>query len=47
MFVLSLQERFAYAMAKPSPAPTYLAIQALRLESAEHPDDDQTRFLLG
>lgn len=47
MFVLSLQERFAYAMAKPSPAPTYLAIQALRRESAEHPEDDQTRFLLG
>ena len=47
MFVLSLQERFAYAMAKPSPAPTYLAIQALRRESAMHPEDDQARFLLG
>lgn len=46
-FALSLQNRFAFAMAKPSPGPTYLAIQALRRESAQHPEDEQTRFLLG
>ena len=46
-WVLSLQEQFAFAMAKPSPAPIYLAIQSLRKASLRHPDDAQARLLLG
>ncbi len=46
-WVLSLQEQFAYSMAKPSPGPLYLAIQSLRIASLRHPEDAQARLLLG